>query len=1057
MMRASTSSNPRLGVTFRGPVLIRIHTVLTAALLAATTVTAQDVQPGIDIFTTLAPPSGETTTGTYSDFSAIPIPAGFFCPGAAEFTGTVYFLGEPYTGIDIRWRTTDTVIRRLDVATLPGPGSEDTIPIEIVALSLVSVQPITVGCPAPDNLWNVRVCLSTAVPQPVGSMTIRQVDAFGGTFNSTLPVTPKFVFKNPATFSEKVLDAGIIPLSVDLAGDNGNWLYAPPASLGVVTVPPGLMVDGNCDTVLEVLPVGTSNFHPGVMSRHPTITAWHQGPVVFSVTRVDTEGEGLLQPDPGHPSPNDVYALDNGPFPALLRGAEIFQSSGSVLGAPPDTTNVDRISASWGVGPAPGGPPFMGPFLPSPTGSVQAILAGPPPGTLGLLPPDELDGLSFGRDGGAILVFSVRDDANGLPGSMVEFHSTLSPGAAPLGVGLPSNGGGNPFGGESGGDLYTSALFAPFGGANGPPFPAPAALGSNLLYLDEVDLGLQAPAAAYNLLGPEEDDLDAVELSDAKIVDDPPDGIPDYGAKLVFFSLAPGSPSLTPAVTPDDILVSTPGFLGGFAIYADGVVDIGLLPGDNLNALVLWDTSGPGGPNAVLDAGDEALFTLSPGSPSLAAGANPLMPPGAHTPGDVFHKIFPPGPIGIAVYATAAMMGVDPDDVIDALDIGGVWSPDGVLPDSYKPMTREQAAYAAHNAHIPQCQSVVGSQCINADSDGDKVPDDADNAPFQANHLQGDFDNDLVGDVADNCVNIPNFDQIDIDGDHAGDGCDTCPQAFNPSQDLSDCSPAPDFSPANDVRYFRGACSAGAIGTLCNAVADCGPGGTCDLAAGNVTLLQWCVGGSGAADVFRGMTHGGIDRGQLSAPFWTLNPTTNCLLANMPGIPSGGRTCGRSGDLTQDMDPDPDLGVALFYVTSGHSPVGGNVNAFGCANPGVCNNSGWCILGSDAGRPCNVNADCPGAGVSCQLQTTFCSTDTGTGDLGGCGRHQVCTGGANVGMLCLSSADCPGATCPTLAPGISTPGQICYNVALAGPTSEGCPAVGNPRRLIRRVSTYSCP
>src|SRR6185295_1051878 len=185
------------------------------------------------------------------------------------------------------------------------------------------------------------------------------------------------------------------------------------------------------------------------------------------------------------------------------------------------------------------------------------------------------------------------------------------------------------------GDLFSSALFAPFGGANGPPIPPVAAAGSNLLYLDESLLGLQAPANRYNILGVQEDDLDAVEVSDAKTVDDPADGMPDNTVgppfRFVYFSLGPGSPSLSPVdpypglvapaadpngVTADDILVShTGGAIGDFAIYARGVADIGLLPGDNLNSLVLWKTApfdrlnpGPGA--------DEALFTLSPGSPS---------------------------------------------------------------------------------------------------------------------------------------------------------------------------------------------------------------------------------------------------------------------------------------------------------------------------------------------------------------------------------------------------------------------------------------------------------
>jgi hypothetical protein len=108
--------------------------VLALSLSAAVVpVLAQDVQPGLDLFTTPTPPVSATTSGTSADFSTTPLPNNFFCPGSNQFTGTIYFRGSPFNFIDFRWYTTDTVIRRLDTATLPGNGSQDTIPIEIVA------------------------------------------------------------------------------------------------------------------------------------------------------------------------------------------------------------------------------------------------------------------------------------------------------------------------------------------------------------------------------------------------------------------------------------------------------------------------------------------------------------------------------------------------------------------------------------------------------------------------------------------------------------------------------------------------------------------------------------------------------------------------------------------------------------------------------------------------------------------------------------------------------------------------------------------------------------
>jgi hypothetical protein len=742
-----------------------------------------DVPPGLDLFTTPGVPAGTTVSNTSADFSSTPIPAGFFCPTSPAYGGTAYFKGDPFNSIDFRWKLTDTIVRRLDVANLPNNGSSDIVPIEIVALSLVSIQPITVNCPGTDNVWNVKVCLSSVAAQPQGSMTIQRTDNEGGTFTSSLPVYARFLFTNPTTFIVKEFDAGNLPSPVLFSTVSGVWSYDAPASMGVVTVPAGLNIDGNCDGNLENLPVGTVNFVVGVGRYQHVFAGYTQTPAVYSVTRVPTEGEGLLQPDPGHPSPNDVYGLGHGPFAALAHGGELFQSSGAVLGAPPDKTNVDRMSASWAVGPGPAGPPpFKGPFLPSPGGLPQVRAAGAPPGTLGLVPADELDALSFGRDGGNILIFSVRDDADGLAGTDVRTQSTTSIDVPCLG-GAPSYGQGNPPGSEAGGDLFSSTVFAPFGNLGAPPFPAVAPFGGNFLYVPEVDLGLQAPANRCSGLGAQEDDLDALELSDASTVDVNVDGIPDYGDKFVYFSLGPGSPSLGVAgSTTNDILISIGGgFAGSFGVYASGVNNIGLLPGDDLNALVLFDTGPAGIPDGIINGGDEALFTLAPGSPSLTAGANPNMPAGPHSAGDVFHTAFVPQPGGIFIYATAASLGLDADDVIDALDIGSTWHGGGGGPPIIKrPLTKEEAITAKHCPHTPQCFFGL-SQCENRDTDGDYLPDDADNAPYKINVLQEDADDDIIGDAVDNCRTVFNPDQRDRDGDHVGDACDGCPNRYDPT------------------------------------------------------------------------------------------------------------------------------------------------------------------------------------------------------------------------------------------------------------------------------------
>lgn len=497
---------------------------------------------------------------------------------------------------------------------------------------------------------------------------------------------------------------------------------------------------------------------------------------VYSV-RPLAAAEGLLQPDPlaplGPAPPNDVYALGFAPGGSgYMTEGELFQSSGfgpPPWGAAPDTTNLDRISAALGIGPAPGGgPPFHGPFAPNP--GAPAAFPAPPggPGTLGFLPGDNIDALSFGLDGGDVLLFSVDSAATGLPATAVLFNATLAPPAAPAGSVPPQNCGGDP-GAEAAGDLYISPpvpLFHPtvppvvVGLTAAPP-------GFNILAYDELDLGLQAPAVSPATpacigIGAPEDDLDALEADDAATVDSAPlDGIPDPGS-FVFTSLTAASPTIGAAdpgggcsspgdfdgVTPDDILVSpscgVPPF--PFAIYASGIADIGLLAGDELDALVLFD--GPFGPDGILAGGDEALFSLAAGSPSLlGSGTNPNMAgPGPFSPGDVFFTPFPGPPTGgpILLYASAAFLGLAAADELDALDIA------------------------------------IEQPCFGI-------------SPFV------DDDGDNIHNLCDNCVNLGNPGQQDCDGDGVGDVCDNCATVFNPLQEPVVC-PGPKV-PATPSRW----------------------------------------------------------------------------------------------------------------------------------------------------------------------------------------------------------------------------------------------------------------
>src|SRR5205823_2534621 len=90
----------------------------------------------------------------YEPSGFCPIPAGFFDPGS-QYQGIP---ADPFCG-GPGFSQTDTIVRRNASNAMP-PGGSAIVPIEIVALQLVSVQPITVNYSArPPEQWNVSSTL----------------------------------------------------------------------------------------------------------------------------------------------------------------------------------------------------------------------------------------------------------------------------------------------------------------------------------------------------------------------------------------------------------------------------------------------------------------------------------------------------------------------------------------------------------------------------------------------------------------------------------------------------------------------------------------------------------------------------------------------------------------------------------------------------------------------------------------------------------------------------------------------------------------------------------
>ncbi|MBI5567907.1 MAG: hypothetical protein HY870_23625 [Chloroflexi bacterium] len=104
------------------------------------------------------------------------------------------------------------------------------------------------------------------------------------------------------------------------------------------------------------------------------------------------------------------------------------------------------------------------------------------------------------------------------------------------------------------------------------------------------------------------DNVDEIERDPCLSIDPDCNGVPD---EPLFMTLAPGSPTLAEiGATARDILITSPDFAP--QVWASGSSDLGLTSGDVIDALCVLDNG-----DAVYGAGDQVLFSLAAGSPTL--------------------------------------------------------------------------------------------------------------------------------------------------------------------------------------------------------------------------------------------------------------------------------------------------------------------------------------------------------------------------------------------------------------------------------------------------------
>ena len=220
--------------------LLMIGGMLVVSLGCLAALAVADIAPGFDAFVTqpggsninFGDPGDELCSGGLLP----PIPADFFGPGSNPFVGNVLLTGVPIGGVG-PLAGADTVVERLETAELPEPyPSSDTIPIEVVELSLASIDPITVTFDGGQDPKQFDVFVEESPnAASLGEMTITQDQANldQGTFVSEMCIFALVTFTevgNPA--NQFVLDLAVLGDSVGVNNLNAPAGWNDPTGLG---------------------------------------------------------------------------------------------------------------------------------------------------------------------------------------------------------------------------------------------------------------------------------------------------------------------------------------------------------------------------------------------------------------------------------------------------------------------------------------------------------------------------------------------------------------------------------------------------------------------------------------------------------------------------------------------------------------------------------------------------------------------------------------------------------------------------------------------------------
>jgi hypothetical protein len=223
------------------------------ALLAAPALALDPViYNGIDLWSTRGDGS------TFTDFSANPLPAGFFCHNSEAFSGRIGFQGVPVaTGVPGTLGRTDTIVQRLDNAVFNKRGVAFTR-LQVRALTFQSIAPIQTSCGA------FKATVTLDGEQPITRMQIVRENAQGGRFYAPISVNVKISFTPIGRAATERLEIQKSLRFPPLA--NQRWSSVPAQARNQVKG--FLLVDTDGDGIPDTYLPGTSNF--GVGQLRPT-------------------------------------------------------------------------------------------------------------------------------------------------------------------------------------------------------------------------------------------------------------------------------------------------------------------------------------------------------------------------------------------------------------------------------------------------------------------------------------------------------------------------------------------------------------------------------------------------------------------------------------------------------------------------------------------------------------------------------------------------------------------------------------------------------------------